>query len=82
MNNGYTGGPAFPLSEDLLRHPDPRHVMGMTIRDYFAAKALGFAMTDPAIIAFTVGAGPAAAADMLAERAYTIADAMLRERAK
>lgn len=55
---------------------------GVTIRDYFAAKALGFAMTDPAIMAFTVGAGPAAAADMLAERAYFIADAMLRERAK
>lgn len=36
-----TGGPAFPLTEDAVNFRNKAFDMqGMTIRDYFAAKAL------------------------------------------
>ena len=56
-----TGGPAFPIHWE-------NHAEGMTLRDYFAAKAmqtLGNHLSVP----------------WIAERAYEIADAMLRARA-
>lgn len=63
------GGPAFPqvaVNEDgFLYEP------GMTLRDYFAAKALAWALADDS----------ADYADC-AKRAYQAADAMLAERAK
>jgi len=59
-----TGGPAFPY-ENRYEHE------GMTLRDYFAAKAMQGIMTDPDM---TMGA------DKLAEWAYTMADAMLKAR--
>lgn len=74
MSNAYTGGPAFPLSEDLLRHPDPRHVMGMTLRDYFAAKAMQGWSANPIPQDSSI--------QDVAEWSYRQADAMLRERAK
>lgn len=74
MSNAHTGGPAFPLSEDILRHPDPRHVMGMTLRDYFAAKAMQGFNANPRYDEYTH--------EYMAELCYGAADAMLRERAK
>ena len=35
MSNKNTGGPAFPVGEEALI----RNLQGMTLRDYFAAKA-------------------------------------------
>lgn len=41
MNNTNTGGPAFPLSNDQVVANFPlNQCYGMTLRDYFAAKAM------------------------------------------
>lgn len=57
------GGPAFP---DLNNFTD-----GMSLRDYFAAKALVVLMKDDVIML-----------EEVAMNAYAMADAMLQERAK
>jgi hypothetical protein len=67
------GGPAFPNDKTEWNH-DRQHfeVMssgGMTLRDYFAAKALTMLLHD-------------LDAEVLAGRAYQVADAMLAEREK
>ena len=62
------GGPAYPVPSDY-----PMHSTGITLRDYFAAAALQGLSSTPMFyndIAF------------MCMRAYTIADAMLEERAK
>jgi hypothetical protein len=60
-----TGGPAFPLDTDCCD-------VGMTLRDYFAAKAMQ---------ADLVGYDGEMWA-RVAKQAYEMADAMLKERAK
>ena len=68
------GGPAFPI-------PDSHHANGgvqygangMTLRDYFAAKALAGMLADTEC---------SSSASNLAQASYLIADAMLAERAK
>ena len=64
MNN--TGGPAFPWCGDLNECPTIN--LGMTLRDYFAAKAMQgilYAGLEPV---------------ETAKHAYTMADAMLKAR--
>lgn len=73
MSNTNTGGPAFPIS---LQNGESWQGMapcdGMTLRDYFAAKAM-----QALIIAN--GPTPNGGWPTYAERtAYTIADAMLK----
>jgi hypothetical protein len=79
---------AFPTFEDVEQYDEDRgkyvsHVVpteGMTLRDYFAAKAMqAFISTSaaPAIVGGLDGAEPYCAA-----AAYLMADAMLRERSK
>lgn len=64
MSKRDDGGPAFPMiDEDYF-------LRGMTLRDYFAAKAMQ-ATVDPAR-PYT----------QIATLAYEVADAMLKERAK
>lgn len=63
MSAKHTGGPAFPLKEPLTSDSE-----GMTLRDYFAAKAIS-----------TLNLA-AVAPEMAAEMAYKIADAMLKVR--
>jgi hypothetical protein len=71
MNNTNTGGPAFPRSESLRYS---QHITGgMTLRDYFAAKALA------GICANTDNRAYKSQADF-AVVAYVLADAMLKER--
>lgn len=64
-----TGGPAFPVNTDvplvMYEHS------GMTLRDYFAAKAM------QAILSRTP-----AGAEGVSEAAFIYADAMLKEREK
>jgi hypothetical protein len=69
MSNNNTGGPAFPSHhDDDIGYP----AKGMTLRDYFAAKAM-----QALIIAN--GPTPNGGWPTYAERtAYTIADAMLK----
>ena len=64
-----TGGPAFPTETDFT------HYHGMTLRDYFAAKALqGFiASEQPGDEEFVT-------IEMYARDAYKYADAMLKAR--
>ena len=65
MSNTNTGGPAFPF----VMPSDTGHIIanGMTLRDYFAAKALPM---------FN-GTGDF---NWAAEKAYEVADAMLKAR--
>lgn len=64
------GGPAFPC--DRIHDKDDRLVshVGMTLRDYFAAKALQGLLASPG----------APGSIKAAEIAYCMADAMLRAR--
>lgn len=68
MSNTNTGGPAFPsgLTEMADDTVDSLH-KGMNLRDYFAAKAMQMLRSD-------------LSADWTAERAYEMADAMLKAR--
>jgi len=76
MSNTNTGGPAFPFVCDA----DFDYGTGMTLRDYFAAKAMqGFVMDD------LVCRDAETEFDWyknIAEAAYKTADAMLKERNK
>lgn len=58
------GGAAFPT-------PQLRNENGMSLRDYFAAKAMEMLMKDDIIMV-----------NEMAMNAYEIADAMLKERSK
>jgi hypothetical protein len=73
MSNTNTGGPAFPSglqqqANDIL---DSLH-KGMTLRDYFAAKAMGDVLVSKHIVTMKYSE--------LAVGAYKIADAMLEAR--
>lgn len=71
-----TGGPAFPCDNVYTGNGEFHNSQGMTLRDYFAAKAL------PSVIdTFAFGnANPTDYAQGIAEGCYEIADAMLRAR--
>ena len=81
MSNTNTGGPAFP-SQELDENCDLRLERGMTLRDYFAAKAMPFEFKDfwdcfaehenQNINEFW--------REEIAESCYAMADAMLRAR--
>ena len=74
-----TGGPAFPTTDFLHAGQVVPGSEGMTLRDYFAAKAMQAVIT----CAFDAGAATEAEdALTLAEIAYVMADAMLAEREK
>ena len=73
MSNTNTGGPAFPYY-----HPDLGGAAGMTLRDYFAAKAMQSLFAGAIADAFTLDQD--INCDMAARIAYTMADAMLRAR--
>lgn len=65
-----TGGAAFPRSESLQYS---QHITGgMTLRDYFAAKAIQGMLAE--------NGGGARSNDDLAVIAYALADAMLKAR--
>ena len=68
MNNKNTGGPAFPRTQ----WPNES---GMTLRDYFAAKAM------QAILSRPMDEDEEEDNPFLARLAYGVADAMLMERA-
>ncbi len=68
MSNINTGGPAFPPS-------NPGYAHGMTLRDYFAAKAMQGAIASSSD---KLDFGP----DLGAAWAYQVADAMLAARDK
>lgn len=66
------GGPAFPIAvEDGTG--SYTHYTGITLRDYFAAQAL---------VGFCANLGVQVTSMRQAQIAYTLADAMLKEREK
>lgn len=67
-----TGGPAFPTTKPLDSWSDPNQ--GMTLRDYFAAKAM------QGILRATLTPNTVWSQDEAAETAYNVADAMLKAR--
>ena len=60
-----TGGPAFPVTNDA----NVNNQMGMTLRDYFAAKAM------QGLLAYGWKTE-----ENVAPKAYAMADAMLKQR--
>jgi hypothetical protein len=71
MNNTKTGGPAFP--DGSTNEWGNAYNGGMTLRDYFAAKAMQGLLAG--ITPTTVWSH-----DEVAETAYKVADAMLKAR--
>lgn len=70
MSETNTGGPAFPQHVAPAYRQEPE-IWGMTLRDYFAAKAMqGFVEAAGMDVDFIGAAGDA----------YTMADAMLEAR--
>jgi hypothetical protein len=65
-----TGGPAFPVLEDIRFNADWRSEFGMSMRDYFAAKAMQGLMD------------AAMPMSEIAKEAYIMADLMIAERDK
>jgi len=66
-----TGGPAFPELGNVGCNSDWQSESGMTLRDYFAAKAMQSRLSNPQWIASD---------ERTALDAYQVADAMLRAR--
>ena len=68
MNTDNNGGPAFPTENAHQSGSNTYHYEGMTLRDYFAAKAMQNYICDD----YTP--------DAIAKAAYEMADAMLKAR--
>ena len=75
MSKIETGGPAFPESYVGTDMPHEGIGNGMTMRDYFAAKAMNGLLANP-VDSLTYED------DSVAESAYKMADAMLAARSK
>lgn len=80
MSNTNTGGPAFPVADPFAVKCPPtdaealRLQQGMTLRDYFAAKAM------QGLLAQAMGTALGSDPKYAAEYAYATADAMLKAR--
>lgn len=78
MSDADTGGPAFPLHVPTLAYGDASETFeGMTLRDYFAAKALQAMVTKSDGQSKT---GGKKGVQLIAAYAYEFADAMLKAR--
>lgn len=75
MNKISTGGPAFPIKDPAMTIDE----QGMTLRDYFAAKAMSAIYHDRSRI-FGNGDWPLGYEVDIALEAYDIANAMLEAR--
>lgn len=85
MSKQNNGGPAFPVStgDTTVGHQDGIQTWqfpGMTLRDYFVAKAMQGLLAHPECQA--VGPGCESTTQRVVLEAYAMADAMLAERAK
>ena len=83
MSNKDTGGPAFPVHPDMAAQlgcvPSSSDA-GMTLRDYFAAKAMQGLIASPRL-PLPAAHGASDVTDvMVADLSYKMADAMLKAR--
>lgn len=77
MSKENNGGPAFPTDNEKQTGPNTWHHSGMSLRDYFAAKAM------QTLLSHEISKPPGITAEALvAAGAYVIADAMLEAREK
>jgi hypothetical protein len=72
------GGPAFPKLTQEERWKTFTSTDGMTLRDYFAAKAMQGMLANPKLQKQILQAGQS----WIEESAYAVADAMLKAREK
>lgn len=72
------GGPAFPLEGSSKRNANS----GMTLRDYFAAKAMQGMIANGDWVSRMASRTGAEPSECTSSAAYEVADAMLLERAK
>ncbi|EPL2137982.1 TPA: hypothetical protein MI728_003727 [Klebsiella aerogenes] len=72
----HTGGPAFPELGNVGCNSDWQSEPGMTLRDYFAAKAMQAMISNPSII----DNDSDGAVNFAASASYKFADAMLKAR--
>ena len=81
MSEINTGGPAFPLADSCCEYGNTNRsdANGMTLRDYFAAKAMQAVLTSPILMA-AVGSKGGSATQHIAKQSYEMADAMLKAR--
>lgn len=77
-----TGGPAFPGTQYANGVQPTGFSQGMTLRDYFAAKAMQANLTNPELMKVVTSSEVIGAefADRLANISYKYADAMLKAR--
>ncbi|HCR2031646.1 TPA: hypothetical protein ONC47_004457 [Enterobacter cloacae] len=76
-----TGGPAFPELGNVGYNSDWQCEAGMTLRDYFAAKAMQSIVSSPKEMESLIDTlGAKTAYLKVSETAYVIADEMLRAR--
>lgn len=68
----HTGGPAFPELGNVGYNSEWQNESGMTLRDYFAAKAIQGMLSNPEWNHWST--------EQHAEYAYGVADAMLKAR--
>ncbi len=76
-----TGGPAYPTRNYAGIQPfSSGYSVGMSLRDYFAAKAMqGWVASSPVISGEPIN-GSAEMAEQIAGASFVLADAMLRAR--
>lgn len=73
------GGPAFPVPDNVAwDESEPTAIAGMSLRDYFAAKAMQGLLVKPNECTGVVGVNMFE--HLLAKSSYKIADAMLEAR--
>lgn len=78
------GGPAFPTDTEHQNGPNRMHLEGMSLRDYFAGKALiGFLNREHFLsVVMDARRQDRDHSDVIAEDCYALADAMIRARGK
>jgi hypothetical protein len=79
MSTQDNGGSAFPQDEWSCDASDYLIAGGMTLRDYFAAKAMQGILSD-AEVTRVMASGERSSTEELCSAAYSFADAMLKAR--
>jgi hypothetical protein len=82
MSKDKTGGPIFPVYGTDADDHQYIEEEGMTVRDYFAAKAMHAQLVDSGASDEAKKQGARLFAEDVANISYFIADAMLKEREK
>ncbi len=76
-----TGGPAFPTRNEAQIGPISYHYEGMTLRDYFAAKAMQGILSNASLLEVVDQKFEAdSTRDAVSKYAFGVADAMIKER--